>query len=275
MKVTDYSDKIQLEYDPLVDNEIDIEAPYINFRFESEEIIATLPKSGVYDTLFYNDTKILIVNEVCEAEIRFYSTTNPNENYRTGQKHFRGRITDIREAYEKDEEYPGYVISVDISKEYNGKTNTLTINRQYVELTKTRCIAILYFNEYGRVIDELVIPIDDWFSSKVYLNTAFVIEDEPVMPYKVDDLVDFEYYKKEYLDPEDNSKYEINLIKETGRITDIKATVMTYTDEAGYDQLYPYYLIYFDCSSLYYKRIIAIASMVIKSMKVHVIVPEV
>lgn len=274
MKVTDYSDKIQLEYDPLFDDEIDIDAPYIDFNFESDEIVSTLPKSGVYDTLFYNDQKILIVNEVCEAEIRFYSTENPNENYRTGQKHFKGRITDIREVADDTEEFPGYKITVDLSTEYNAKVHSINVGKNYVEITKTRCIAILFFNEYGRVIDELVIPIADWFSSKVYLNTAYVIEEEPVIPYKVGDLVEFEYYKKVYLES-GSSKHEIRLMEDIGRISDIRTTAKTYKDNDGIEQTIEYNLLYMDCSELYYKRVLKIASTVIKSMTPHVIVPEV
>lgn len=274
MKVTDYSDKIQLKYDPMIDTEIDIDAPYINFKFESEELISTLPKSGVYDTLFYKDNKILVVNEVAEVEIRFYSTENPNENYRTGQKHFKGRITDIKEyTSTENNEFPGYAITVDLSTEFNAKTQIIGINKSYVEVTKAKCIAILFFNETGRVIDELVIPINDWFSSNVYLNSAYVIEEEPILPYKIGDLVDFEYYKKIELDSDGN--YEIRLEKDTGRITDIKATAMDYYETTGEKETIEYFLLYIDCSELYYKRILKIANTVVKSMVTHVIVPEI
>lgn len=277
MKVTDYSDKIQLEYDPLFDDEIDVDAPYIDFRFESDEVESTLPPSGVYDTLFYNDQKVLIVNEICEVEIRFYSTENPNEQYRTGEKHFKGRITDIKEVLvtkESEEQFPGYKITVDLSTEYNGKVQTLVINRKYVELTKARCIAILFFNEYGRVLSELVIPIKDWFSSKVYLNTAYVIEEEPSVPYQVGDLVEFEYYRKERISPE-SKEYSFNIYSDIGRISDIKLTSKSYKDENDIEQTVKYFLVYIDCSSLYNKRILKIASNVIKSMTPHVIIPEV
>lgn len=277
MKVTDYSDKVQLEYDPLVDNEVDIDAPYINFTFEEELGEATLPKSGVYDTLFYEDEKILIVNEVSEVEIRFYSTENPNENYRTGQKHFKGRILDIKQITSDKKEFGGYTISVDLSKQYNGKTQKLSINEKYVEVTKTRCIAILYFNHTGRVIRELVVPIDDWFSSKVYLNTAYVIEEEESLPYKIGDIVDIEYYKKSYTS-EDKKKYEIILESDTGRIDDIKLCKKEiFYEENGVQcqETVEYYLLSFDCSDEYNMRIIRIAHNVIKSMKIHVIIPEV
>lgn len=277
MKVTDYSDKVQLEYDPLVDNEVDIDAPYINFEYEEEFAEATLPESGVYDTLFYEDEKILIVNEVSEVEIRFYSTENPNENYRTGQKHFKGRILDIKQIASDKSEFGGYSISVDLSKQYNGKTQKININEKYVEVTKTRCIAILYFNHTGRVIRELIIPIDDWFSSKVYLNTAYVIEKEEPLPYKVGDIVDIEYYKKSYTD-NGNNKYEIKLESDTGRIDDIKLCkkqIVYQENGVQYQEDIEYYLLSFDCSDEYNMRIIRIAHNVIKSMEIHVIIPEV
>lgn len=278
MKVTDYSDKVQLDYDPLVDIEIDIDAPYIQFDYEEDIPIATLPKSGVYDTLFYDDEKILIVNDVSEVEIRFYSTENPNENYRTGQKHFKGRILDIKQISddEKKTEYNGFSISVDMSKQYNAKTQVITIDKTYVDITKTRCIAILYFNETGRVIHELVMPINDWFSSKVYLNTAYVMEEAEKLAYKVGDIVDIEYYKKIY---DSQNTYTIELFTDTGRIVDLKLTKkrLQYNDENGNvveEDLY-YYIITFDCSSEFNKKVINIAHNVIKSMKIHVIIPEI
>lgn len=277
MKVTDYTDKVQLEYDPLVDIEVDIDAPYIQFDFEEDVAPATLPKSGVYDTLFYNDERIMIVNEVAEVEIRFYSTENPNENYRTGQKHFKGRILDIKQIEEIGVEFAGYKISVDMSKQFNAKTQVIRIDRTYVDVTKTRCIAILYFNETGRIIRELVIPIDDWFSSKVYINTAYVLEEDEKLAYKVGDIVDVEYYKKVYED-EYASKYTIQLVSDTGRISDIKLTKkkIMYTQNNGtYTEYVYYYLLTFDCSNEYNKRVIVIAHNVVKSMKIHVIIPEI
>lgn len=277
MKVTDYTDKVQLDYDPLIDTDVDIDAPYIQFDFEEEIESATLPESGVYDTLFYNDEKIMIVNEVSEVEIRFYSTENPNENYRTGQKHFKGRILDIKQVTESGNDFGGYSISVDMSKQFNAKTQKITIDKTYTDITKTRCIAILYFNETGRVIRELVIPIDDWFSSKVYINTAYVIEEDEKLAYKVGDIVDIEYYKKVYED-EENNKYSIKLASDTGRISDMKLTKkkIIYTQNNNtYTEYVYYYLITFDCSDEFNKRIIIIAHNVITSMKVHVIIPEV
>lgn len=277
MKVTDYTDKVQLEYDPLIETEIDVDAPYIEFKFEEKFATATLPKSGVYDTLFYEDKKILIVNEISEVEIRFYTTENPNENYRIGQKHFKGRILDIKQINSNNTDFAGFTISVDLSKQYNGKTQTISINQKYVEITRTRCIAILYFNETGRVISELVIPVDDWFSSKVYLNTAFVIEEDEVLPYKVGDIVDIEYYKKIYNDDK-KQEYTIELFTDTGRISDIKlcSKEITYElDGNSYTENVNYYLITFDCSDEYNMRILRIAHNVIKTMEVHVFIPEV
>lgn len=277
MKVTDYTDKVQLDYDPLVDTEIDIDAPYIRFDFEEDIEIATLPKSGVYDTLFYNDEKIMSVNEVSEVEIRFYSTENPNENYRTGQKHFKGRILNIKQIEEIGIDFGGYVISVDMSKQFNAKTQVIRIDKTYVDITKTRCIAILFFNHTGRIIRELVIPIEDWFSSKVYINTAYVMDEDEKSAYKIGDIVEIEYYKKVYED-EENNKYTIQLVSDTGRISDMKLTKrkIIYTQDNGtYSEYIYYYLISFDCSDEFNKRVITIAHNVIKTMKVHVIVPEI
>lgn len=277
MKVTDDSDKIKLDYDPLIpEHEIDITAPYIDFSYMEELAEVTVPESGVYDTLFYNDTKILIVNEVAEVEIRFYSTENPNEKYRTGQKHFKGRIINISQTIQDVTDNAGFKISVDMSQNYNAKVQDIVINKKYVEITKTRCIAILYFDEKGNIIDELVIPIKDWFSSKVYLNSAFVVEEDPKVPYKVGDIVDIEYYKLLERDSEGNPA-KVELLKDTGRITDLKLTFkeFEYKDQGKiYSEEIQYFIIYLDASTLYNKKLLTIANNVVKSMKVHVIVPE-
>ena len=76
MRVTDDSDKVIVRYDPLIDTEIDIDAPYIDYSYVVDMSAVEEPTVGVYDTLFYNNTKILVVNEISEVEIRFYSTEN-------------------------------------------------------------------------------------------------------------------------------------------------------------------------------------------------------
>lgn len=270
MRVTDYSDKVEIRYDPLIDTEIDIDAPYIDYTYVEETSTIAEPNVGVYDSLFYNDTKILVVNEVSEVEIRFYSTENPNENYRTGQKHFKGRILGIYQS-DKNESNKGFSIRVDTSEQWNGKEESININKTYVDIVKARCIAILYFNEHGRILSELVIPIKDWFSSKVYLNSAVVIDDKTDPVYKVDDIVDITYLVK--VDDEESRESKTIKVKTeqaTGRISDIKLTkrVVTLTDEDGVEKTTTvyYYIIYIDASTQYNKRIISMASNVIQSM---------
>lgn len=278
MRVTDDSDKVIINYDPLLDNEIDIDAPYIDYSYALDQTTIEEPSNGVYDTLFYNDTKILIVGKVAEVEIRFYSTENPNEKYRTGQKHFKGKIMDIQQI--QGESGTGYTIRVDTSKEWYGKVENLSIGREYVEKTKTRCIAILTFNEHGRVISELVIPIADWFSSKVYLNSAIVFDETTDVAYKVGDIVDLVIYVK-VKDEEAAKAGKIKVKNEdvTGRICDLQLTqrAVTEIDEDGvsWTRTVYYYIVSIDKSTQYNKSVLKIASTVIRSMVLHPIIPEV
>ena len=278
MRVTDDSDKVIINYDPLLDNEIDIDAPYIDYSYALDQTTIEEPSNGVYDTLFYNDTKILIVGKIAEVEIRFYSTENPNEKYRTGQKHFKGKIMDIQQI--QGESGTGYTIRVDTSKEWYGKVENLSIGREYVEKTKTRCIAILTFNEHGRVISELVIPIADWFSSKVYLNSAIVFDETTDVAYKVGDIVDLVIYVK-VKDEEAAKAGKIKVKNEdvTGRISDLQLTqrAVTEIDEDGvsWTRTVYYYIVSIDKSTQYNKSVLKIASTVIRSMVLHPIIPEV
>lgn len=278
MRVTDDSDKVIINYDPLLDNEIDVDAPYIDYSYALDQTTIEEPSNGVYDTLFYNDTKILIVGKVAEVEIRFYSTENPNEKYRTGQKHFKGKIMDIQQI--QGESGTGYTIRVDTSKEWYGKVENLSIGHEYVEKTKTRCIAILTFNEHGRVISELVIPIADWFSSKVYLNSAIVFDETADVAYKVGDIVDLVIYVK-IKDEEAAKAGKIKVKNEdvTGRICDLQLTQRSVTeiDEDGvsWTRTVYYYIVSIDKSTQYNKSILKIASTVIRSMVLHPIIPEV
>lgn len=278
MRVTDDSDKVIINYDPLLDNEIDIDAPYIDYSYALDQTTIEEPSNGVYDTLFYNDTKILIVGKIAEVEIRFYSTENPNEKYRTGQKHFKGKIMDIQQI--QGESGTGYTIRVDTSKEWYGKVENLSIGREYVEKTKTRCIAILTFNEHGRVISELVIPIADWFSSKVYLNSAIVFDETTDVAYKVGDIVDLVIYVK-VKDEEAAKAGKIKVKNEdvTGRICDLQLTqrAVTEIDEDGvsWTRTVYYYIVSIDKSTQYNKSVLKIASTVIRSMVLHPIIPEV
>lgn len=275
MRVTDDSDKVIVNYDPLIDTDIDVDAPYIDYTYVVDMSTVEEPTVGVYDTLFYNDTKILVVNEVSEVEIRFYSTENPNENYRTGQKHFKGRILGLYQV--NDSANAGFSIRVDTSQEWYGKEETIKVDKVYAEVTKARCIAILYFNEHGRVINELVIPIKDWFSSKVYLNSGIVIDETTDVVYKVGDIVDLEIYVK--VSTDDNGKITVENESITGRITELKLTYRTVPmkDEDGveWQRTVYYYIITIDMSKQFNKKTIKIASNVIRSMVLHPIIPEV
>lgn len=275
MRVTDDSDKVIVRYDPLIDTEIDVDAPYIDYTHVVDMSTVEEPTVGVYDTLFYNDTKILVVNEISEVEIRFYSTENPNENYRTGQKHFKGRILGLYQV--NDSANSGFSIRVDTSEEWNGKEEVIKIDKTYTEITKARCIAILYFNKTGRVTSELVIPIKDWFSSKVYLNSGIVIDETADVVYKVGDIVDLEIYVK--VNTDENGKIKVKNESITGKITELKLTqrVVEMEDEDGvkWDRTVYYYIITIDMSKQYNKKLIKIASNVIRSMVLHPIIPEV
>lgn len=275
MRVTDDSDKVIVRYDPLIDTEIDIDAPYIDYSYVVDMSSVEEPTVGVYDTLFYNNTKILVVNEISEVEIRFYSTENPNENYRTGQKHFKGRILGLYQV--DDSANAGFSIRVDTSEEWNGKEEVIKIDKTYATITKARCIAILYFNQTGRVINELVIPIKDWFSSKVYLNSGIIIDETADVVYKVGDIVDLEIYVK--IDTDENGKIKVKNESITGKITELKLTqrIVEMEDEDGvkWDRTVYYYIITIDMSKQYNKKLIKIASNVIRSMVLHPIIPEV
>ena len=275
MRVTDDSDKVIVRYDPLIDTEIDIDAPYIDYSYVVDMSAVEEPTVGVYDTLFYNNTKILVVNEISEVEIRFYSTENPNENYRTGQKHFKGRILGLYQV--DDSANAGFSIRVDTSEEWNGKEEVIKIDKTYATITKARCIAILYFNQTGRVINELAIPIKDWFSSKVYLNSGIVIDETADVVYKVGDIVDLEIYVK--IDTDENGKIKVKNESITGKITELKLTqrIVEMEDEDGvkWDRTVYYYIITIDMSKQYNKKLIKIASNVIRSMVLHPIIPEV
>lgn len=275
MRVTDDSDKVIVRYDPLIDTEIDVDAPYIDYSYVVDMSAVEEPTVGVYDTLFYNNTKILVVNEISEVEIRFYSTENTNENYRTGQKHFKGRILGLYQV--DDSANAGFSIRVDTSQEWNGKEEVIKIDKTYTNITKARCIAILYFNQTGRVINELVIPIKDWFSSKVYLNSGIVIDETADVVYKVGDIVDLEIYVK--IDTDENGKIKVKNESITGKITELKLTqrIVEMEDEDGvkWDRTVYYYIITIDMSKQYNKKLIKIASNVIRSMVLHPIIPEV
>ena len=278
MHITDDLDRPVSDYNPILDNEVDIDAPYIDWDFIEDTEDIDIPNNGVYDTLYYIDEPILTVNQVSEIEIRFYTTVNPNENYRVGQRHIKGRVQDIKKVNSEETTNSGYSLKFDASKEWNGKISTVKIDQEYVDVTKTRCIAIIYFNEEGETIKELIIPIDDWFSPKVYLNSSLSVEKPDHYPFKVDDIVDTTVYVKEDYQDGNAIKHRVVEKQYTGRIQEISMVKREYTttDENNIEKrntIY-YYLIKLDISKEYDYYMITIASTVIKEMTLHELPPE-
>lgn len=278
MHITDDLDRPVSDYNPILDNEVDIDAPYIDWNFVEDTEDIDIPNNGVYDTLYYIDEPILTVNQVSEIEIRFYTTVNPNENYRVGQRHIKGRVQDIKKVNSEDTTNSGYSLKFDASKEWNGKISTVKIDREYVDVTKTKCIAIIYFNEEGETIRELIVPIEEWFSPKVYLNSSLSVEKPDQYPFKVDDIVDTTVYVKEDYQDGNATKYKVVEKQYTGRIQEISMVKREYTttDENNIEKrntIY-YYLIKLDISKEYDYYMITIASTVIKEMTLHELPPE-
>ena len=277
MHITDDLDRPSSDYNPVIDNEIDIDAPYIDFNMAENKTQISAPVNGAYDTLYYEDTPILVVNQVSEIEIRFYTTATPNENYRVGQRHIKGKVTDISKVRDIDYTNSGFKLTFDASTEYRGKKSVVTVDRSYVDATKARCFCILYFNEDGDITNELSIPIEEWFSSKVYLNSAFIVTNPEPYPFKVDDMVDAVIYVKEFID-DDKDRFNVVEKEYTGRIASIKMTKREYTiiDEMNvtHNNLIYYYLVTIDMSKLYEFDQIVVASTVIKSMVLHEMPPE-
>ena len=278
MHITDDLDRPVSDYNPILDNEVDIDAPYIDWDLVEDTEDIDIPNNGVYDTLYYIDEPILTVNQVSEIEIRFYTTINPNENYRVGQRHIKGKVQDIKRVNSEETTNSGYSLKFDASKEWNGKISTVKIDQEYVDVTKTRCIAIIYFNEEGETIKELIIPIDDWFSPKVYLNSSLSVEKPDHYPFKVDDIVDTAVYVKEDYQDGNAIKHRVVEKQYTGRIQEISMVKREYTttDENNIEKrntIY-YYLIKLDISKEYDYYMITIASTVIKEMTLHELPPE-
>ena len=278
MHITDDLDRPVSDYNPILDNEVDIDAPYIDWDFIEDTEDIDIPNNGVYDTLYYIDEPILTVNQVSEIEIRFYTTINPNENYRVGQRHIKGKVQDIKRVNSEETTNSGYSLKFDASKEWNGKISTVKIDQEYVDVTKTRCIAIIYFNEEGETIKELIIPIDDWFSPKVYLNSSLSVEKPDHYPFKVDDIVDTTVYVKEDYQDGNAIKHRVVEKQYTGRIQELSMVKREYTttDENNIEKrntIY-YYLIKLDISKEYDYYMITIASTVIKEMTLHELPPE-
>ena len=256
MHITDKDDRPVDNYNPIIDAEVDLDAPYIDFNFAENKEDIEIPKNGVYDTLYYLSEPILTVNQVSEIEVRFYTTENPNENYRVGQRYIKGKTMDIKKIEQLEGEYCGFKMIFDTSVKWNGYISTLTLDESYVKITKTRCIAILFFNEDGKITRELIIPIADWFSPKVYLNTVVYVKEQ------VDKSEDkFRVVEREY----------------TGRLAEIQLVKREYTtvDENNVEKLNTmyYYILTIDNSEDYDYNKIRVASTVVKSMKIHKLPP--
>lgn len=272
MHITDHDDRPISNYNPIIDTEIDIDAPYIDWSHVENIESIIVPANGVYDTLYYIDKKILTVNEVAEIEIRFYTSDVPNENYRIGQRHIKGKVKDIKLSEGASDSYGGFILSFDASLQWNGTISNVNINKSYVEITKTRCIVILYFDENGKIYDELVIPINDWFSAKVYLNTSFIIPDVEQYPFKVGDIVDTTVYIKDTTLKTDTASFTVIEKEYTGRLDELSLIKKEYiTDENGFEKrnVIFYYLVTIDQSEEYQYSKVKLASTVIKSMKLH------
>ena len=277
MHITDDKDRVIEPYRPILDNEIDFDAPFIDFKSKEINYPATVPYSGVYDTLFYEKEKILIVNNVCEIEIRFYSSETPDEDYRVGQRHMKGRVLDIKKNEDESgnsiKVNNGFTLKFDVSKQWYGKIKKVNVNKKYVETTHTRCIAILYFNDRGRVTHELVIPIVDWFSSKCYLNSAFIVTDPEPYPFVLDDVVDVVAYLKTNID----GKTTIIEKEFTGRLDKISLIQRDYIEEdankIAHTKTTYYYRLLLDLSEEYMYDTLSIASTVIKHISLHHVPP--
>lgn len=276
MHITDKDDRPVDNYNPIIDAKVDLDAPYIDFNFAENKEDIEIPKNGVYDTLYYLSEPILTVNQVSEIEVRFYTTENPNENYRVGQRHIKGKTMDIKKIEQFEGEYCGFKMIFDTSVKWNGYISTLTLDESYVKITKTRCIAILFFNEDGKITRELIIPIADWFSPKVYLNTAITIPNPEPYPFKVNDLVDAVVYVKEQVDKSED-KFRVVEREYTGRLAEIQLVKREYTtvDENNVEKLNTmyYYILTIDNSEDYDYNKIRVASTVVKSMKIHKLPP--
>lgn len=282
MHITDDDDRTKVDYNPIIDTEIDFDCPYIDFTYVENKEEIQVPKTGVYDTLYYNDIDILTVNKVSEIEIRFYTSDIPNEKYRVGQRHIKGKVTNIKKLITSENDNAGYTLSFDSSAVFKGKLSSVTINEEYVELTKAKCIVILYFNDVGKIIRELPIPMNDWFSPKVYLNTSIITILAGEYPFKVGDIVDTTVYIKDpdqKRDPNDeDGSIKVIEKKFIGRLHDIALTKREFStkDATGVSHTNTayYYMITIDISGEYAYERVKIASTVIKSMKLHDIPEE-
>ena len=255
---------------PRIDTEVDLDAPYIDFDYVENSEELDPPANGIWDTLFYLDKKLLYVNQIVEVEIRLYTSQTPNEAYRVGQRHIKGKVRTITKV-DNYSETDGFILSFDASTQYNGKIKTVCIDKEYVEITKTRCISIVYFDEEGEETEEVIIPIDVWFTPKVYINSALIVDERDAYPFEIGNLVDVEFYVRKSTDP-NKITYTIEKRSITGRIVKLEEMQRNYTekDENGIDRqrIKYYYRVVFDISELYDFNQFSIASTVITKMTI-------
>ena len=146
--------------------------------------------AAVSHILYNRKTKLLREGEIGTFETRFYSSETPNEKYRIGQKHVKGKIIVI------DDLHDGFGFKVDISTEYNGKYNEFKISDRYIQLCNIKCIVFIIDSI---TIDglteqkEIVITTEEWLSTNTYLTTGIVDSSTEKYSYNIGDIVEVTY----------------------------------------------------------------------------------
>lgn len=140
--------------------------------------------------LYNRKTKLLREGEIGTFETRFYSSETPNEKYRIGQKHVKGKIVSI------DDRHDGFGFNVDISTDYNGRYNDFAITEKYIELCHIKCIVFIIDSitlDGQTEHREIIITKDEWLSTNTYLTTGIVEETTETYSYNIGDLVEITY----------------------------------------------------------------------------------
>lgn len=176
----------------------------------------------VANMLYNRKTKLLREGEIGTFETRFYSSDTPNEKYRIGQKHVKGKIVSITNRHD------GFSFNVDISKDYNGKYNEFAITEKYIELCHIKCIVFIIDSTTldGQTEHrEISITKDEWLSTNTYITTGLVDETTESSSYNIGDIVEVTYNTTEeknkviiakilniykYTDSSDNDLYRIS-----------------------------------------------------------------
>lgn len=207
----------------------------------------------VANTLFYRDKKILRVDEICELDIKFYSSDTPNEKYRIGGKYLTGKVLSIEKVM------IGYIFNIDVSKEFYGKQNYFCIDQDYIDKCKAKIIQIKVINNIddNQIIREIIIPTNEWISTNVYLNNAIIDVSNEKYAYLENDLVIVSLSV-----PDINSSY--NNIEGISRIDNIVNTNKIDDDGKAI------FSITFDFSTLYSYNVVNCLSTNIKSIKKYI-----